>query len=433
MKALSNVSLMINRVLLAALLTMFADNAQAQTIPAYVSSAGLQGWYPFDGNANNAFGTGKNGVVLGPVLTTDRFGNPNSAYHFNGNGDHINLDTAFFNVGWSGYSVSCWLNSDTLTNPYAYANDQSYFNTVPHNGLDLAYNYSSNNKYTFFANSRPDTSNWDILGYQPSSASITIHTWDHVVFTKTSDTVYRFYLNGSLDKTFTTSQTAMSYYCKIILGRIDTTHFYQGFMGKLDDFGIWSRSLSQCEVLRLYNSTAYSYVTAQPVSVTTSPGSTIHFSITDTGTGNTYQWQQNSGAGYANLSGTGTYSGVTTATLTVTGVTSAMSGYKFRCVVTGALPCVDTSAFGLLSVGTTRLFNITSNVVSITPNPAFDYVYVSGIDKANILVYNLLGQLVAKAYDADHISISELPMGMYVVKVCNQQNDVLKIGKIVKR
>src|SRR4051812_21517064 len=73
--------------------------ATAQTVPAYISTNGLLGWYPFSGNANNAFGTGKNGTIMGPVLTTDRFGTANSAYHFDGNLDHIVIDTTCFNVG----------------------------------------------------------------------------------------------------------------------------------------------------------------------------------------------------------------------------------------------------------------------------------------------------------------------------------------------
>ena len=54
------------------------------------SRADLVRHYPFDGNANNAIGNGYNGTVNGATLTTDRFGNANSAYQFNGN-------------GWGGY------------------------------------------------------------------------------------------------------------------------------------------------------------------------------------------------------------------------------------------------------------------------------------------------------------------------------------------
>ena len=45
---------------------------------------GLVAYYPFDGNANDASGNGNHGVVHGATPTTDRFGNANSAYGFNG-------------------------------------------------------------------------------------------------------------------------------------------------------------------------------------------------------------------------------------------------------------------------------------------------------------------------------------------------------------
>lgn len=50
-------------------------NTSAQTLVAS---------YPFNGNANDASGNGNNATVNGATLTTDRFGNANSAYSFNG-------------------------------------------------------------------------------------------------------------------------------------------------------------------------------------------------------------------------------------------------------------------------------------------------------------------------------------------------------------
>lgn len=54
-------------------------------------SNGLQAWYPFNGNANDASGHGNNPVFNNATLTTDRFGKPNSAYHFNGIDNYIRI------------------------------------------------------------------------------------------------------------------------------------------------------------------------------------------------------------------------------------------------------------------------------------------------------------------------------------------------------
>ena len=52
---------------------------------------GLVAYYPFNGNANDDSGNENNGTVNGATLTTDRFGNPNSAYSFDGDDDYIIL------------------------------------------------------------------------------------------------------------------------------------------------------------------------------------------------------------------------------------------------------------------------------------------------------------------------------------------------------
>ncbi len=52
---------------------------------------GLVAYYPFSGNANDWSGNGNDGTVYGAVLTEDRFGNPDSAYLFDGEDDFIDL------------------------------------------------------------------------------------------------------------------------------------------------------------------------------------------------------------------------------------------------------------------------------------------------------------------------------------------------------
>ena len=62
--------------------------------PSKVPADGLVAYYPFSGNANDASGNGNHGAVHGATLTEDRFGNPNSAYYFDGIDDEINLGTS---------------------------------------------------------------------------------------------------------------------------------------------------------------------------------------------------------------------------------------------------------------------------------------------------------------------------------------------------
>ena len=69
-------------------------------------------YYPFTGNANDAIGT-NHGTVNGAILTTDRFGNANSAYQFDGVNDIIN----FANLATTqvdNFTVSAWVKSANL-------------------------------------------------------------------------------------------------------------------------------------------------------------------------------------------------------------------------------------------------------------------------------------------------------------------------------
>lgn len=82
-------------------------------------------------------------------------------------------------------------------------------------------------------------------------------------------------------------------------------------------------------------------ITGQPANATTvSGGATFTVTTSTTGTPGTlaYQWQRQTTAGttWANVTNTGIYSGVTTATLTLTGATNSVDGYKYRVKITSA-------------------------------------------------------------------------------------------------
>ena len=91
-------------------------------------------------------------------------------------------------------------------------------------------------------------------------------------------------------------------------------------------------------------------ITTQPVAQTKCPGTNATFTLTATGTGLTYQWQENRGTGFVNLPGNGGYTGANSATLTVSAVTPGMDAYQYRCVVRGTCAPAVTSNAVLLNV-----------------------------------------------------------------------------------
>jgi photosystem II stability/assembly factor-like uncharacterized protein/subtilisin-like proprotein convertase family protein len=99
-------------------------------------------------------------------------------------------------------------------------------------------------------------------------------------------------------------------------------------------------------------------VTTHPVATVNCAGTTATFTVAGTGAGLTYQWQvsTNGCAGpWTNLANAAPYSGVNAATLSINPVTGLMTGYGYRCVLSGTCAPVLT--------------NNISNCATLTVNP----------------------------------------------------------------
>ncbi len=76
---------------------------------------GLICWFPFNGNANDESGHGHNGAVSGPLLITDRHGDLNSAYLFDGVNDFILVpDHPELRLGNTSFTISAWVRPDGI-------------------------------------------------------------------------------------------------------------------------------------------------------------------------------------------------------------------------------------------------------------------------------------------------------------------------------
>ena len=87
---------------------------EVQAMPLITN--GLVTAYEFSGNANDSSPTGNNGEVFGAQLSTDRFGNANSAYYFDGD-DYILASAS--SLPTAERTVSLWFKADTLSNSYS--------------------------------------------------------------------------------------------------------------------------------------------------------------------------------------------------------------------------------------------------------------------------------------------------------------------------
>lgn len=148
-----------------------------------------------------------------------------------------------------------------------------------------------------------------------------------------------------------------------------------------------------------------------PVPVITAAGTTLSTTVFST-----YQWVKN---------------GTPIAGATNASYNAALTGI-YTVIVTGTNGCLGTSAPDTVhGVGVTSINN--RNNCSIIPNPTTGSIYVKDAGKVNIRVYNIIGQLMAEARDADHISIDGLPIGMYLVRLFDEQGGLIFQEKVLKK
>ena len=133
-------------------------------------------------------------------------------------------------------------------------------------------------------------------------------------------------------------------------------------------------------------------ITAQPTGITNLiAGSNTVFTVSASGTPSpTYQWQELTvGGTWSNLSNGGVYGGVTTASLTLTGVTISMNGNQYRVVVSNG--CGGLSISSVLNLSVIQGFNIgqVNTCLGDTVMVPLTHSPLSGVANASLrLTYN---------------------------------------------
>jgi len=89
-------------------------------------------------------------------------------------------------------------------------------------------------------------------------------------------------------------------------------------------------------------------ITRQPKSLTVKTGSNVEFNFAYSTNDATFQWQSNTGSGFKNISNTGQYAGTSNDTMSVSTVTFANNGAKFRCMISTRW-CNDSTSAAMLT------------------------------------------------------------------------------------
>ncbi len=220
---------------------------------------GLVAWYPFTGNASDLSGFGHHGTVSGATLTSDRFGNANKAYAFDGINDFIKINPSPVLDIRYGLTLSAWFHADPAN---LNGQTQITWRGDPQGGYDPYSICFTNSGYLAF---RRDVSPGNTMNQITSPASaIDLNQWHHVAGTYDSATgAMKLYLDGVLKTQQTLPGTAgfpTNTFWNMI-GGVDNG-YGQNFKGSLDDVRIYRRALSGNEILSLIQNfdTTFTYI-----------------------------------------------------------------------------------------------------------------------------------------------------------------------------
>ena len=243
-------------------------------IIAQIPTDGLIGYWPFNGNANDVSGNGNHGILECetnvPQLTTDRFGNANSAYEFGG----------YFNKNWIRVPNSTTLQLSTQMTV------SLWFQQCEFAGMDGWGNYSTTSAgFTIFSKAGDGHSAYPgiwimeginsqtgILSINSNNCNIDAHIasnysvnteyhcfdtceWVHYV-TIIDDNIAKIYINGVLycDTVVDHADYTKANLQDVFIGRMGCNGFvWFPFNGKIDDVAFYNRAITEEEVAQLFN------------------------------------------------------------------------------------------------------------------------------------------------------------------------------------
>ncbi len=216
------------------------DEIQALKLRLSVSE-GLVAHYPFEGNANDVSENGHHGTVHGATLTEDRFGNPNSAYRFDGQDDYITItDNPTIRLNDS-FTIAAWVKSHLAS---------SYFNGIIQGN-------SSESWYSWVL--RVDSSLKPQLSIAhpeggwtgATDKNVLLNAWVHLVgvWNHLTNTA-KLYKNGVEVGHFTKQLTRRVHNQSIVIGYYP----YEGryWKGIIDDVYIYNHAFTAWEIQALY-------------------------------------------------------------------------------------------------------------------------------------------------------------------------------------
>ena len=326
--------------LLAVSLLPAVSGVKAACLPA---PAGLVGWWPGDGNANNVLGT--NNGTLQAGATASGPGVVGTAFNFDGTNNYVSVPESAI-LKPPNLTLEAWVRFTGLDSSGTAAPVGVQYIVFKQN--------SRSGDFEGFSLVKERVSGSDHFTFQVTSAAgvgvdvtsttlISTGVWYHVAAVRGSNFIQLF-VNGQLERQ-TNVAFAQDYgTLPLYFGSTGQSFWDRKFRGTLDEVSLFNRALATNEIAAIYAAGADGKckgagIAVSPQSQSVIAGSNAVFSVTATGFGAlSYQWRFNG----TNLSGaTGT-------NLNLTAVQPANAG-NYNVVVTNTLGAA-TSAIAVLTV-----------------------------------------------------------------------------------
>ena len=255
-------------VAIGAILEDSADNVVTAANASFTTTMdpSLDAFYPFNGNANDESGNSYHGQLgdnatpsTFPTLTTDRFGNADKAFSFDGNNNYIALNKYITYDSISEITVCAWvLSTDSTSDKYIISFDRS-------ESYRLALNDDVNTYVGWDTTDKNGITN--DLGTPDSYED---GDWHHICGWYNSSTTVdkKIFIDGEEAASGSNSHSGRNLGTNYRLkhygfigwgseassfdGNASNTHAGDFMNGKIDDVRIYSRSLSDEEISALY-------------------------------------------------------------------------------------------------------------------------------------------------------------------------------------
>ena len=226
-----------------------SDIWQFKTTPNPIPTDGLVAYYPFNGNANDESGNGNDGTVYGATLTEDRFGNPNSAYSFDGVDDYIDIGK---NVKPNfPVTISAWIKIRSLLERNVIFRNDKVDDAGYRYGFKIEIGSDGSFSTSFYSGYALSSTR---RGKVTDSSIVNMDKWQHLVSVLLGPDNIKLFIDGeNAQDHFHGTGTKVLYSDNDgMIGMIDSRGRHV-FSGSIDDIRVYNRALTEDEIKYIYH------------------------------------------------------------------------------------------------------------------------------------------------------------------------------------